>query len=113
MKVKPYTGPASAEMVIRTICEALTGGLTLTDNAAVRLVTVQWNSAVGVRIPGLTRPPLSVVLMRAVLLSNPASHVSGGGVAWEPQPNGDLVITGIDSLSGSVDWEAVLMLVES
>lgn len=113
MKIKPYTGAPSLEQMLRSVYEALTGKLTLADNAACSIVTVQWNSDRMVRIPAPARPPISVVVLKANLLSDPSSFVSGGAASWSPQPNGDLLITGLDALTVSVEWSVDLLLVES
>lgn len=112
MKLKPYTGPTSVESVFRSIVDALTGNLTLRDNAAVESMAIIWNSDFPQCLIRPARMPRAIVILRAHRVDRPAAFASGGAVYWEPTDDGNINLTGMSSLSGSVDWAVDLLLVE-
>lgn len=110
MKIKPFTGDVG--VWARTVLEALTGQLTIRDNAAATALQVVWNSDDGLVLAPMASMPRSIVMLRANLQSDPSTFVSGGSVYWEPQPDGSILVTGIGALTGGVSWDVDLLLVE-
>lgn len=113
MKVKPYTGEASLNVVVRTVIDALTGKLTLRDNIAAVAVELDWNSArapISVDWPRAVAPR-TVLMLRANRKSDPSSFFSTAGVVWGFE-GGQVLIYSLSTIATGEEWSVELLMVE-